>query len=90
MAVETDTNLEGLLQAGIEQGMALQGKEFSFVRPEGRTAEEGLTLPEAVFQAIGAAAAEGVAARDNGEALDYRNLIDIGHNLLAQVANQTR
>lgn len=82
--------LEEVLQEGIDAGVATQGKEFTFTLPQGRTPEEGLMLPELVFQALGAAVAEGMAARDSGEALDYRNIIDIGHNLLAHVADQVR
>ena len=86
----SDTNIEGLVKEGIETGMAQQGRIFEFKRPADRTAEEGLTLPELVFQAIGAACAEGVAARDNESAINYTNLMDIGHQLLGHVADQSR
>lgn len=92
---ETTQNLEEVLVAGIKVGEATQGKGFEFTRPEGRTAEEGLTLPELVFQALGAAYAEGIAVGLDGgkvpeEDREYSNVINVGHQLLAHVADQAR
>lgn len=88
----TDINLEEELERAIDNGVARQGQEFTFTRPEGRTAEEGLTLPELVFQAVGAAYAEGRVAGivDGEDEHDYSNLLNIGHSLLAHVADQVR
>lgn len=93
---EFTKELKAVVEAGVARGIALQGKEFTFERPEGRTAEEGFTLPELIFQALGAAYVEGMAqlsrSADSGEdpEPDYSNLIEIGHNLLAHVADQVR